>query len=86
MRLMHYRNASPKFLCTDITWESRKIEDSDSVGLGCISNIPSDVVATGPRPHYTREGTASDLAVVKCIPFQCPFSLSKTKSSYKIIL
>lgn len=48
------------------------------------SQVMDDIIAC-LRAHYTGESTAPNLAVVKCLRFQSLFSLSKTKSSFKII-
>lgn len=71
---MHYLNAAPSFCVHNNYLEFCKTADSDSVGLGCMSNILCDDVAASLRTHYTREGTAPNLAV-KCLPFQSPLSL-----------
>lgn len=51
----------------------------------CISNISGNGVAAGLRLLYTHKGTALNLAAVKCLPFQLPFILTKTKSSLEIM-
>lgn len=63
-------NASPNFSCTNMARESCKTEDSDSVGLGCISNTLCDDIACNRRTHYTCESIAPNLAVVKFLPSQ----------------
>lgn len=68
-------NASPNFLDINIARESCKTEDSDSVGLGYMSNILCDFITGNLRIHYTHESITLKLAVVKCLLFKSHSSL-----------